>query len=1634
MIGKNTLLELFKISPTPSLLLQIDSPKFTIADVNEAYLDATKSTREDLLGKGIFEAFPDNDYDTTADGVKNLSHSLQTVVQTNKRHKMAIQKYDLPIRGTSKFELKYWEPENIPLMNNNEKLKYIIHCVKDVTEKVTAKKQAKEFEYFFNNTNDFSCIANTEGYFEIVNLSFNNAFGYLQNELEKEPFIDFVHPDDIADTLKVYDKLKSGATIIHFINRYRKKDGSYLFLDWSAAPNPVTGKLYCIARDITERKKAEEEITKANTKFSSIFNFNPVAIAFTRISDSQFIQVNDTFCQTTGYNRESIIGKKAVDLKLIGAAEREKIIAQIIGPGSQTKDVEGTLRKFNGELIEVLYRVEKIEIDSEPCLITALIDITDRKTVQRELRTLNQELEQRVKKRTEEAEKALKENTIILESIGDAFIAVDINWTITYWNRIAERDLSMLKNEILGKNLWDVFSDSIDSESYKKYHQAVATNQVVHFEDYYLALNKWYEISAYPSESGLSIFFKDITERKISEKKIKQSEERFKALMENNFDVISLSDDDLNLIYRSPSATRITGWTDAEMKNENATSKIYSEDREKTKNTIREAIKNPGEPIYCLFRYLHKGEYYIWLEGTVTKLADGNDIKGIIYNCRDVTQRIELEHLLVKANSLARLGSWDIDLVKQTVYWNDITKEIHEAESSFVPDLATGLNFYKEGTDRELIRQKVKEAIELGKPWDEELEIVTAKNNVRWIRTIGETEFIGGKCVKIYGSFQDIDQRKKAEIETERLNERLKLAMLSEQLGLWDWDIKNNKLIWDEEMYRLYNLTPNEFTSVYEGWTSRVHEEDRQRVDNEIQLALENKKDYNPEFRIVWPDLSVHYINASGIIERDNDGNAIRMTGFNWDVTERKEAEEKLIESEKLFRDLFQNMRQGFAYCKGIIENGKVVDYLYIAVNTEYEKIFQVENINGKKISDVFPEAIISDPSYSQVLQEVVLQRKSLKFETYYTPSEKWLSVTFYNAENENFVLLIEDITESKESKELIEKSNERFEYVTKATFDAIWDWDINTNTIYWGEGFEKIFGYNLKELKDDSDTWTKNIHPDDLEKITQSYYNTVKSNAINWIEEYRFKKSNGQYAYIINKGIVIRDTSGRAIRIIGAMQDITQKKQEEQRLKLLESVITNTNDAVVIKEAKPSSELGRKIVYVNESFTHMTGYTSDEIIGRTHKLLQGPNTNEEELVRFYKALDEWQPCEISIIYYNKEGKEYWVNLSLNPVTNSKGEYTHWISIERDITEKKNQEIKIKETTQTLLDTLESIQDGFYTLDSNWNVSYWNKEAERISGRTKEEMIGKNFWELYNGRISEKINKVFHKAKSNNKPIRFEVYLKQSKYWIELNAFPSEMGLTVYFKNITERKHTESKLKKVNRSLENHVKGLAISNQELEQFAYVASHDLQEPLRMITSFLTQIEKKYEDVLDEKGKKYIFFAVDGAKRMRQIILDLLEFSRVGKNENRHEKVDLNTIIEEIILLYRKQIEEKKAKINYEALPILQSCAAPLRQVFQNLISNSLKYSSPDIAPIINISCSNSATSWIFEIKDNGIGINPEYYDKIFIIFQRLHSKEEYSGTGMGLAITKKIIENLRGQIWVKSEEGKGTSFYFTIPKK
>ena len=251
-------------------------------------------------------------------------------------------------------------------------------------------------------------------------------------------------------------------------------------------------------------------------------------------------------------------------------------------------------------------------------------------------------------------------------------------------------------------------------------------------------------------------------------------------------------------------------------------------------------------------------------------------------------------------------------------------------------------------------------------------------------------------------------------------------------------------------------------------------------------------------------------------------------------------------------------------------------------------------------------------------------------------------------------------------------------------------------------------------------------------------------------------------------------------------------------------------------------------------------------------------------------------------------------------------------------------------------------------------------------------------------------------------------------------------------RDITERKKNELLLQELNTRLKQRADELAASNVELERFAYIASHDMQEPLRMVTSFLQLFKKKYENQLDETAEQYIHFAMDGAERMKKLIMDLLEYSRVGSNKDDFSQINTNELLLEVVNVFIDKIQESNAKIEIDSLPNIYANRTQLFQLFQNLIGNALKYHNGQHIHI-QIKGEEKETHYLFSVSDNGIGIKPIFFEKVFILFQRLHHKNEYSGTGIGLAICKKIIDRHNGKIWVDSEPDKGSSFYFTISK-
>ena len=223
------------------------------------------------------------------------------------------------------------------------------------------------------------------------------------------------------------------------------------------------------------------------------------------------------------------------------------------------------------------------------------------------------------------------------------------------------------------------------------------------------------------------------------------------------------------------------------------------------------------------------------------------------------------------------------------------------------------------------------------------------------------------------------------------------------------------------------------------------------------------------------------------------------------------------------------------------------------------------------------------------------------------------------------------------------------------------------------------------------------------------------------------------------------------------------------------------------------------------------------------------------------------------------------------------------------------------------------------------------------------------------------------------------------------------------------------------------------SNQELEQFAYVASHDLQEPLRMVSSYSQLLQRRYKGQLDERADKYIHYAVDGANRMQNLINDLLDFSRVSTRGEKFVKTDTNEALQNTLNTLSRRIKEKGAQINVGKLPVIKADSGQIERLFTNLIGNALKFSKTDEKPVIEIDVKRKKGKWLFSIKDNGIGIDEKFQEKVFVIFQRLHGSSQYKGTGIGLAICKRIVQRHGGDLWFESEEGKGTTFFFTLKK-
>jgi PAS domain S-box-containing protein len=382
----------------------------------------------------------------------------------------------------------------------------------------------------------------------------------------------------------------------------------------------------------------------------------------------------------------------------------------------------------------------------------------------------------------------------------------------------------------------------------------------------------------------------------------------------------------------------------------------------------------------------------------------------------------------------------------------------------------------------------------------------------------------------------------------------------------------------------------------------------------------------------------------------------------------------------------------------------------------------------------------------------------------------------------------------------------------------------------------------------------------------------------------------------------------------------------------------------------------------------------------------------------------------------------------------------------------------LKESEKKYRELFENAPDGISIIDSKGYIVDCNTADQKLIGYDYKEMVGKHITTFFKGDNKAIFKQKFPILKKIGSVEAELILVRKDGGIIPISRTVSKIyddngnhfGGIVHSRDVTKRKKAEEALKEseenlkiLNEELEQKVEkrtknlklameDLKRSNAELEQFAYVASHDLQEPLRMVASFTQLLQKRYQDKLDEDANDFINYAVDGATRMQNLISDLLMFSRVGTRGKPFKNSDMSAVLEGVIATFRQLIKETNVTLTYNPLPMILADESQMIQLLQNLISNAIKFRSEE-PPCIHISGEVKADKWIFSVSDNGIGLDSQFFDRIFIIFQRLHKKDEYDGTGIGLAICKKIIERHSGKIWVESELGKGSTFYFSIPK-
>ena len=618
---------------------------------------------------------------------------------------------------------------------------------------------------------------------------------------------------------------------------------------------------------------------------------------------------------------------------------------------------------------------------------------------------------------------------------------------------------------------------------------------------------------------------------------------------------------------------------------------IHDEDIERGKKLDGELLSGERSSYQIEKRYLRSDGSY--LDALLTKsLAkdDSGEPMFFVATIKDISKQKETERQLEKAYRIAGIGSWVLDLEKNSLYWSAELKKFHGVPEDYEPDLESALEFYK-SEDRKIIENAVQEGIEQAKPFEAEARIVSAKGNEQWIRVVGEPEIKKGRCVKLYGSTQDIDKRKRAE-EALQLSEQRFKSVVQEGFDLIAiLDVEANYTYVAPSSERVVGIPADSF--IGKNTLDFIHEEDRGRIAEVLANSKEQQRIEIDPFRFM-----------------DGEGN------WRWIET--------------------------------------------VATN------------------------LLNNPAV------------------------------------QGFVTNSRDVTEKIEHEQRLRQNLEFYHYATKAANDWIYDWYISKNQLFWSEDFPQNFMKEPDKYSYPIEDWLDAIHPDDRREVEESFNQALNdTSTTKWINEYRMISRQGVEYIIFERGYIIRNSQGQATRMIGSLQDITERKQYEAKLEKLSMVASKTTDLIIITDKND------KVTWVNEAFINKTGYTLSESRGKNPgDFLRGEETDPETIKRIESKAKQRQPIKEIILNYTKDGEPFWLDMTIDPIFDENGEFIGYIGVDKDVTDKIQKEQQLKRTLREkdilLTEVHHRVKNNLAVISSMMHLQSYSSNNKEVQNKLQD--------------------------------------------------------------------------------------------------------------------------------------------------------------------------------------------------------------------------------------------------------------------------------------------------------------------------